>query len=119
MELFAYSGVSTRRRSHQERATLPPVRDVLHDRIIFLQPERLYNRVRSFADEIAQRHLQLGDRGDRLCRCELARRGNDRSPRIIEGDISSKIGEGFHNIDAVLRGPDLNPNVKSSELAST
>jgi len=100
-------------RAQDEGAPLPPVRDALHNRLIFLQAERLHHRVRSFADEIAQRHLQLGHRCSRLGRGELARSGNDRSPRIIEGDISSKIGEGFHDTDAVLRVSDLHPNVKA------
>src|SRR6266704_1976090 len=69
--------------------------------------------MRSFADEIAQRHLQLGHRCGRLRRGELARRGSDRPPRIIEGNISSELGECFHLTDAVLRVPHVHPDVKA------
>src|SRR5439155_3404193 len=59
------------------------------------------------------RHLQLGYRCGRLCRGELARRGSDRPLRIIEGNISSELGECFHLTDAVLRVPHVHPNVKA------
>src|SRR5881296_3551423 len=46
-------------------------------------------------------------------RGELARRGSDRPLRIIEGNISSELGECFHLTDAVLRVPHVHPNVKA------
>src|SRR5207248_7446854 len=87
--------------------------DALHDRLIFFQPEPLHHRVRSFADETAQWHLQFRDRRRGFCRGEFARRGSDRPSRIIEGDISRQLAERFHYSHAVLRVPHLHPDMKT------
>ena len=40
-------------------------------------------------------------------------RGNDRSARIIEGDISGKLAQRFHHSDAALRVPHFHPDMKT------